>query len=139
MLLQKIRRYFIGGKANPQEQRTAFASWEIIQNRKCLVLTFNGIFTEAEAEKFTQQLSQEMQSCKEDEKVPIVCRCYHMVDYEAHARIIFQNFLQTYLDKIDSLWIITESVVIRYGGKLIGMFVEIPVRVVNEESKVLLY
>lgn len=137
MLFTKIRKLLTNDRA-PADcvEKRAFAAWEFIQDRQCLTITFNGIFSESDAVSLTKYLSQQFTLIDSNRKVPIICRCHNMTDYEAHARIVFQNFIQNHMDRICSIWIITSSKVIKYGGKLLSMFVNVPIKIVEEEAKI---
>jgi hypothetical protein len=136
-MIGKLRKLLIGGKDNVHESsRAAHASWEVIQGRKCLVITFNGIFTEADANKLTDYLNRQIAELAETDTFPLICRCLYMTDYEAHARLVFQNFLQAHVNRLESIWIVTESNVIKYGSKLMNIFVSIPIQVVANESQI---
>lgn len=136
-MLKKLRKLLIGGKANPEKpERAAHASWETVQNRQCLVITFNGEFTETDAEKLVRYLNEQIAELEPTVTFPLICRCQHMTDYEAHARLIFQNFLQNHIKRLHSVWIVTQSSAIKYGGRLLSMFVSVPVKVINNESQI---
>ncbi len=136
-MLGKLRKLLIGDKENPQEStRAAHASWEIIQDKTCLVITFNGIFTETDANKLTAYLNRQIANFREVDTFPLICQCLCMIDYEAHARLVFQNFLQTHANRWESIWIVTKSKTIKYGGKLINMFVSTPIHVVENENQI---
>lgn len=136
-MLDKLRKLLISGKENPQKpERPAHASWEIIQDKTCLVITFNGIFTERDANGLTAYLNRQITELKDTNTFPLICKCLYMTDYEAHARLVFQNFLQKHINYIESVWIVTQSRTIKYGSKLMSMFVSIPIRVVENENQI---
>lgn len=136
-MLDKLRKLLISGKENPQEStRAAHASWEIIQDKTCLVITFNGIFTETDANKLSAYLNRQIAELEETNTFPLICRCLYMTDYEAHARLVFQNFLQAHVNRLESIWVVTESRAIKYGSKLMNMFVSIPIQIVANENQI---
>ncbi|MCS7018128.1 MAG: hypothetical protein RMJ87_03255 [Cytophagales bacterium] len=137
VMLGKLRKWLISGeKSSQQPARVAHASWETINGRECLVITFNGVFTEIDAEKLVAYLNHEILAFATAKTFPLICRCQYMTDYEAHARLIFQNFIHIHSKCIESIWIVTKSNAIKYGGKLMGMFIGIPLKVVEEESQI---
>jgi len=137
-MIKYLRRYLISGKifSQPVEDRPAKASWQTINDTACLVITFNGLFREADAESLYRYLSKQTSDLPEATKTPIVCNCIHMTDYEAKARLVFQNFLQNNIQRLQGLWIITQSPAIKGGAKLMSKFVSLPIYVIDSEEKV---
>lgn len=141
-MLKRLQKWLLFGNAEDSnvfvspDCENAYAAWETIQNKQCLVITFRNMFRESDAVRLTRYLTAQLNEYSGKELVPVICRCSDMTDYEAHSRIIFQDFLQKNTHKIQGLWIVTQSNAIKYGGKLISMFIKIPVQIVDDESKI---
>ena len=137
-MIKYIRRYLISGKIFPQpaENNPAKASWQMISDVNCLVIAFNGLFRETDAESLCRYLSKQISELPVMSKVPIVCNCIHMTDYEAKARLVFQNFLQNNIQRLQGLWVITKSPAIKGGAKLMSRFVSLPIYVTDSEEKI---
>ncbi|WP_448519092.1 hypothetical protein [Rhodoflexus sp.] len=138
-MIKYFRRYLISGKMFSQrsvEDRPAKALWQTINDTTCLVIMFNGLFREEDAESLCRYLSKQISDMPETIKTPIVCNCVNMTDYEAKARLIFQNFLQKNFQRLQGLWIITQSPAIKGGAKLMSRFISLPIYVIDSEEKI---
>ncbi len=109
--------------------------WCQIDDRECLKFTFEGTFKEREAlDAITRW--KELFGMKKGEKVILVWQCQKMESYEPTARILWQKAIKDLKDQIDTIWLITDSSVIRAGAKIMALFTSFNLKVVNSEQKI---
>ncbi len=110
------------------------------EGKDCLYFEFKGVFDDKLAEKVLPQaekiLQSELTNNANDKTLCIVCSCREMQDYDPIARIKFQKFLKNYEKNIKTMWIITNSKIIKYGGLLMNMVLPFPVKVVESEEEI---
>jgi len=92
-----------------------------VENLDCLKLSFNGILTEAIANQAIDEWKHLLGNVG-DKKVNMVWDCKNMKDYETGARIKWQNMLKENKQVIGTIWVITESSLIKTGLKLLSAF-----------------
>ncbi len=71
-----------------------------------------------------------------DQKIIIIWQCLKITGYEKGAREIWQKALKKMSDRIEEIWVITNSSVIRMGASLISLFVEYPIKIVSTENEI---
>jgi len=69
-------------------------------------------------------------------KIIIIWHCLEMTGYEKGAREIWQKTLKKMSNKIEGIWVITNSSVIRMGASLISLFAAYPIKIVSTEDEI---
>ncbi len=122
----------LSGKPNiPQVE------WCDLQDKKCLKFTFTGTLTEYGA---TIAIERWETLCNEtpDKKFNMIWICHQMTGYEPKARIAWQNTLKRFKGKIESIWLVTSSPLIKAGAMIMSAFTSYDVKVVKTEDKIAL-
>ena len=70
------------------------------------------------------------------EKIALVWHCQKMKGYEPMARSLWQRTIKDLKDQIDSIWLITDSALIKAGATLISFFTKLDIKVVKSENKI---
>ena len=109
--------------------------WCLINGRECLKFTFRGTLTEIDAIDAVSKWKK-MFSTRKDEKIVIIWQCKKMVSYEPMARIIWQNTLKELKNQIDTIWLVSDSIIIQAGAKIMAFFTILNLKVVNSEEKI---
>jgi len=110
--------------------------WCKIKGRKCLKFTFEGVLTGIEAEKAIVIWKEEFEKQKGG-KVVIIWHCLKMKDYEPAARVIWQKTIKELKSQIDSIWLVTDSLIIKTGATIMSIFTSFDTRVVGSEDEIL--
>jgi hypothetical protein len=94
--------------------------WKIIAGKPCLLFTFEGHLTDDSAEEAVIKWKDEF-SKRPGLKVFLVWESLEMTGYDKQARIIWQNTILEYKNRIDGIYIITKSKLISAGAHFIGI------------------
>lgn len=124
-------------KRNDNSANFAQVSHKTFEGKNCLYFEFKGVLDDKLADKILSQAEKILQNeLKNDDALCIVCFCQEMQDYEPMARVKFQKFLKTHEKNIKTMWVITSSKIIKYGGFLMGMLLPFSVKVVESEDQI---
>ena len=93
--------------------------WKTINGVECLYFEFKGIFKELEALNAIEIWKSQVEG---KENFILVWQCLEMENYEAKARIAWQNSIKKFGKKISAIWLITDSVRIQAGAEIISFF-----------------
>ncbi|MDN4165552.1 hypothetical protein QWY31_08570 [Cytophagales bacterium LB-30] len=92
-----------------------------IQNRVAIVFHFEGLLTQQKAQEYVKQWHKIFLSHNK-EKIIIVFNASQMSDYQPMARVVFQTAIKELKTQIDSIWVISNSKVIKAGAALMSIF-----------------
>ena len=109
--------------------------WISKAGRDCLKFTFQGKFTKEDAPASLETWRQAFAD-RSDQKVPLIWDCLAMEDYDHEARTMWQNACKEMKGRIDSIWVITNSILIRMGASVISVFTSLKIRVVGSQSEI---
>lgn len=107
-----------------------------IANNTCIFFTFKGILTDVVADEILLKSKNILPERGPENDLCIICDCVHMRNYEAVARIKFQNFILTHKNQIKVLWIITQNKVIQIGAQIMAAFLPVPIKVVGSIQEI---
>ncbi len=109
--------------------------WITKSGRDCLKFTFFGKFTVQDAipalEKWRQAFAE-----RPEGKIPLIWDCLNMEDYDHEARTLWQDACKEMKDRIDTIWVLTNSLLIRMGASVISVFTSLKIKVVSSEDQV---
>lgn len=109
--------------------------WTNKSGKQCLRFTFSGKFTEQDAVPALEKWRQSFAS-KPGERIPMIWDCLNMNDYDYEARTLWQNACKEMKDQIDSIWVMTNSLLIRMGASVISVFSSLRIKVVDSEEDI---
>ncbi|MDJ0644610.1 MAG: hypothetical protein QNJ57_01375 [Flavobacteriaceae bacterium] len=109
--------------------RNPFIAWTEINGIECLQFTFAGIFREADARDAIAEWKTLFKE-KPKTKITIVWHCLAMKNYEAKARVLWQETMQELRDQIGLIWLVTDSVIVQAGAEIMSFFVFYDLKVV---------
>jgi hypothetical protein len=90
-------------------------------DKDCLKFVFIGNFTEIIAKQTCEEWKMILGDVKNG-KIDMIWECTEMTGYDTQARIIWQQLLKEYKSKIGTIWVITNSTLIKAGLKLLSTF-----------------
>jgi len=111
--------------------------WYQKSGKQCLRFIFGEKLTEKEAEIAIQEWKAAFHS-KMGEAIALVWDCREMKGYESGARAQWILALKEMKSQIDSIWLITDSAVIKLGAAMMGSFSSQNIKAVSSESEVVL-
>lgn len=116
-------------KANPE------IKWKKTRGNDCLCFTFNGTLTKDDAEVATEEWRELFESRK-NEKILLVWQCLEMKGYEPMARKVWQDATKEFKNQIDEIWLISNSIIIQAGAKIMSLFTSYDIRVAKSEEEI---
>lgn len=101
----------------------------------CLKFKFNNNLSEEDARYAIQEWNDLLNSSKDD-KVNMIWDCLEMKNYEQKALALWQHALKESRNKINQIWLVTESKMLRAGAMLISAFTNMKIKVVKSHDKI---
>ncbi len=108
----------------------------VINGKECIRFTFNEVLTSLEAASFVTEWKRSFEE-DFDEKVTIIWQCLDMKNDKTEARLIFQNALKDVKDKIETIWLVTDSILIQAEAEIISFFASYKIHLVKSEEELL--
>lgn len=115
-------------KVNPQIE------WRVINERKYLYFLFEGNFTKEDASQGVVKWRELMGP--EQTKKELIWNCINMSGYKPEARIQWQKAITEHKDRIDIIWLITNSALIQAGARIMSLFTPYNFKVVKSEEDI---
>jgi len=109
--------------------------WIQKSGKNCLKFTFQESFKEQDA-KIAVQKWREALASHPQERVVHIWDCLAMKDYEQQARSIWSETCKDLKGQIDTIWVITNSLLIKMGATVISVFTSLNIRVVHSEADI---
>lgn len=104
-------------------------------NKKCLLLRFSGEFQETDATKAIGFLNKLFTSIKSD-KTDMVWDTLEMTHYNSAARIVWQQMLKQNKQSIGSIYVITKSLFVKAGVRLMSMFSSLDIQCLSSMNEI---
>ena len=101
----------------------------------CLRFTFGEQLSELDAEFAILKWKQAFQQ-KKDQCISLIWDCTKMRGYESGARLKWTNTLFELKPRIGSIWLISDSSIVRMGASVMGMATSLHIKAVSSESEV---
>ena len=117
-------------------QDSLIIHWKNVNNRICLHFTFQGILSYELAMNGVNEWRKHFQG-KEKLKIVIVWDCIKMTGYEPRSRIIWQKALKEMKEQIDTIWLISNSPIIKTGAKIMSLAVSYDIKGISKETDII--
>jgi hypothetical protein len=111
--------------------------WVNKSGRRCLKFIFDKTLTADHAEVAITEWKEIFQS-SEDESIILIWDCIKMQGYDSAARIRWTDALKDMKPRIDTIWLISESSLIRMGASVIALLSSLKIKTVDSENKITL-
>jgi hypothetical protein len=109
--------------------------WIQKSGKSCLKFIFKGNFTEQDAVSAVEKWNDAFEA-RPDGKIVLIWDCQEMNDYDHDARTLWQNKCKEYKDRIETIWVITDSLLIKMGASVISVFTSMKIKVVGSENDI---
>ena len=106
-----------------------------LSNEDCLKFTFTENFNESQAIEAVDEWKYLFENSK-GEKTRLVWDCTNMKGYEGKALKVWQQAMKDLKNQIDTVWLITDSNMIKAGAKLISVFSKFSIKVVKSANQI---
>lgn len=70
------------------------------------------------------------------QKMTLVWNCLSLKDYEAKARVLWQEEIDKTKEQIELVYLVTKSNLIKMGAKIMSAFTSFPMKVVESENEI---
>lgn len=109
--------------------------WVHKSGEHCLKFIFQGNFTEHEATIATPRWREALSS-KPHERIIHIWDCLDMDDYDQEAKKIWIENCKKFRGQIDTIWLISDSMLINMGAKIISLVTYLNIRTVKSEADI---
>ena len=106
-----------------------------IKNEECLKFTFNGKFSEEQALSGATEWRTLFDNSGEEKSI-LVWDCLDMTGFESSARSVWLKAIKDLKKKIDCVWVISDSKVVRAGAKVLSTLSGFKIKTVKDISEV---
>ena len=111
--------------------------WSKKSQKDCLRFTFGEKLTGKEAEIAIEEWREAFQS-KSDKSIILIWDCRKMKGYDSNARVKWTVALKEMKRQIDTIWLITDSHLVKIGAAVMGVLSSINIKIVNSESEMII-
>lgn len=111
--------------------------WTEKSGKKCLKFVFGEKLTLQEAEAAITKWRNAF-LFKGDEPIVLIWDCKNMKSYDSEAKKKWTETLTDLKSKIDVIWLISDSSLIRMGASIMGMFSSHEIKAVKSESEIVI-
>ena len=101
-----------------------------------LKFTFKGNFSEHEATNATPQWREALSS-KPHERIIHIWDCLEMDDFDQGAKKVWIENCKKFQVQIDIIWLISNSLLINMGAKIISLVTYLDIKTVKSEADIL--
>ena len=109
--------------------------WIQKSGKTCLKFTFQESFGAQDAQSAVEQWREALKT-KPGERIIHIWDCLGMKDYEQQARTMWSETCKELGDQIDTIWVVTTSLLIKMGATVISVFTSLNIRVVSSEDDI---
>ena len=117
------------GYINPEISRLMLGS------RACLKFTFRGHLSGEDSTRAIREWRQAFQTM-DGKSFTLIWDCLHMGGYDHDARTAWTRTLVEMKPKIEAIWLVTTSPIVKMGAKVMGMFSGLTIHIVKSEDEI---
>ena len=111
--------------------------WVTKSNKQWLKFTFKGALTIKDVEAAIVEWKEAFRSVG-DGSINLIWDCRDMHGYDSAARIKWTDALKEMKPRIDKIWLVSGSSLIRMGASVIGLLTSINIKAVESEDKIII-
>lgn len=121
-------------KILPLKKYNPDVSLTVINNKKCIIVTYEGFLKAEDTEKAVERTIKLLNE-HPGEKLVLVWNCLAITDYESEGRRILQKAGTDYKDSLEKVYCIVSSPIIQAAGEIISFFTPVKIKIVNSYEK----
>lgn len=118
----------------PAASPSVTIEWATCKGVRCLQFTFQSVLTHEAAIAAAGRWRDEFKN--QQLAVPVIFNCLKMTDYHPMARSCWQKVITEQRSVIQSIWVVTNSKVIRAGAAILSLFTRFDLHTVDTEEKI---
>jgi hypothetical protein len=111
--------------------------WIQKSGKDCLKFNFGEILTSSEAEIVIEHWRHAF-LFKKGKSIVLIWDCTCMKKYESEARAKWIEALNEMKPQVETIWLISDSPIIRLGASVMGMFSSLAIKSVKSESEIVI-
>ena len=119
-----------------EDNSSLYIEMREINNIDCLRFSFVGKLTKEDAVDGVKYWEDIFSYIPDGEKTTIIWDCKQMTGFENSARVEWQQAIRRLNSKIDIVWLVTNSKVIKAGAKLMSAFTSFNIKIVKRVSQI---
>ena len=108
--------------------------WVKKSDEVCLKFTFQGNFTTQDALAAIDRWEEALSS-RPNERVVHIWDCLAMEDYDQEAKKVWIQNCKKHRTQIDTIWLISNSLLINMGARIISLVTYLDIKVVQSEGE----
>ncbi len=108
--------------------------WKSIRDKEYLYFTFEGTLKEGDALQGVIKW-RELAGLKQGKK-ELIWNCLKMTGYEPMARNTWQKAIKEHRESIELIWLITDSMLIQAGAKIMSLFTPYSFKIIKSEAEI---
>lgn len=109
--------------------------WVQRSGKNCLKFTFQESFGPEDAKSGILDWREALKT-KPGERIVHIWDCLAMKDYDQQARTLWSETCKELGDQIGTIWVITNSLLIKMGATVISVFTSLNIKVVSSEDDI---
>lgn len=109
--------------------------WIQKSGKDCLKFTFQESFGAEDAKAGIQEWREALKT-KPGERIVHIWDCLAMKDYDQQARTLWSETCKELGDQIGTIWVLTNSLLIKMGATVISVFTSLNIKVVHSEDDI---
>jgi hypothetical protein len=110
-------------------------AWEEKLGKECLRFTFQGKLTEEDATSAIR-IWRAAFAARMGKHITLIWNCQEMTGYDTAARTQWQQTLKDLRDQIETIWLISDSRMIRMGAAVMALFSSLNIKPVDSEAAI---
>lgn len=108
--------------------------WSIKNGKKYLHFLFDEYLNKDQAQKLIQDW--EKLTVNHSDKICLIWDCSKMEGYDPDARKLWQDKLKKIKSSIETIWLISNSNIIKMGASIMSMFMPFKIKNVSSENEI---
>jgi hypothetical protein len=103
--------------------------------KHCLKFIFKEGLTEQDADAAIARWRQNIQTA-EEKSIVLIWDCRKMKGYDSAARVKWTEALKQFKSRIETIWLISESPIVRMGASVMGLALSVKIKAIKSETDI---
>ena len=111
--------------------------WLKKSEKQCLRFIFDETLTVPAAEAAIAEWKEAFRSVTE-QSITLIWDCRKMKNYDGAAKDKWTSALKEMKTRIETIWIISDSAIIRMGASMMGLLTSLKIKAISSESEIVM-